>query len=141
MRRWIVADVDDAGGYFPHVRREPFDNSVFLSMPHRDTLLEILNKAKEVGMFCLYTPPSEDPALCQGAPLALCNGGGGPDHAYSSVSGSNEHIYRPPAAINVIATNAGDILTSLLNGFLDKDSNRAPAIFAESFVPPDKNGG
>jgi hypothetical protein len=140
MRRWIVLEQDEQGSFFPHIPNQGFDNSVFMSMPHRDTLMEILNKAASVQIFALYTGDG-DPALCQGAPLALCNGGGGPNHAYSSVSGSNQHIYAAPTDVTILTTNAGPVLSHLLNGFLDKDSNPAPPCFAESFQKPDKNGG
>ena len=119
MRRWFKIGQDPTDGhFFSHTANE---TAIFLSMPFKDDLLQLLNSAILVNVHQFYSGQG-DPGLCDGG------------------DGTTPHLYVPHGDVHTIINNAGSLVSYLLNGFPNVDGVIQPPLLTEDFVPPSRNG-
>jgi hypothetical protein len=136
VRRWFKIGQGD--GFFFHPTGN--EDAVFLSMPHVDDLVTILNWGSNVKMLTWWTDTDGNITQCKGAPTALCVGDTGTPHGYVPQEDDLAHSIVYIDDTNIISPN-GTYLSGFLNGFLNRDKQLGPPILTETFEPPSKFGG
>lgn len=120
MRRWFKVFFDDEGNLFPHGLN---DNASFISMPHKDTLIQVINLSSTIKAANLYTGQGD---------VHQCIGVTNP--------GDDFHTYITYGDDVHIVTGTTDIISMLFAGIPDRDGNPGPPLLAISGTPPSPDG-
>lgn len=144
MRRWFEFGWDQnttTPTFFPtsnqsHQKGQEASNypPIFISMPYKDQLFEILNGVSLVGYqafdYVIFTATSGGSTA---APLTNANAGDSCT-AEHVVSGTNPYGWR------IQFTYTGGFLPMLIGGFPKPDSTFTPNLLQQNFAPPSDNG-